>query len=51
VNPTTARKIDLTQNLRKALLDGYAPDLERLRSLAPELDLSLWPTARESLGT
>jgi hypothetical protein len=51
VNPTTARKIDLTPNLRTALLDGYAPDLERLRSLAPGLDLSLWPSAREVLGS
>jgi len=50
VNPTTARKVDLTPSLRGALLDGYAPDLERLRSLAPELDLSLWPSAREVLG-
>ena len=50
MNPTTARKIDLTPSLRAALLDGYAPDLERLRSLAPELDLSLWPSAREVLG-
>jgi hypothetical protein len=50
VNPTTARKIDLTPSLRAALLDGYAPDLERLRSLAPELDLSLWPSARDVLG-
>jgi hypothetical protein len=50
VNPTTARKVDLTPNLRSALLDGYAPDLERLRSLAPELDLTLWPSAREALG-
>jgi len=33
VNPTTARKVDLTPSLRGALLDGYAPDLERLRSL------------------
>jgi hypothetical protein len=50
VNPTTARKVELTPNLRTALLDGYAPDLERLRSLAPELDLTLWPSAREALG-
>ena len=32
-------------------LDGYAPDLERLPALAPELDLTLWPSAREGLGT
>ncbi len=49
VNPTTARKIELTRSLRRALLDGYAPDLERLRSLAPELDLGLWPSAGEAL--
>jgi hypothetical protein len=50
VNPTTARKIDLTPGLRAALLDGYASDLERLRSMAPELDFRLWPSAREVLG-
>ena len=45
VNPTTARKVELGRGLREALLDGYAVDLAQLRSMAPELDLSLWPTA------
>jgi hypothetical protein len=48
VNPTTARKVELTPGLRSALLDGYAIDLEQLAQLAPELDLSLWPSAREA---
>jgi hypothetical protein len=48
VNPTTGRKPELTAELRAWLVDGYAPDLERLRGLVPGLDLSLWPTAREA---
>jgi hypothetical protein len=46
-NPTTSRKWEPPEALRRALVDGFAPDLEQLRELAPELDLSLWPTARE----
>ena len=48
VNPTTRRKVELSPRLRAALLDGYAIDLEQLATLAPELDLSLWPTAQEA---
>jgi hypothetical protein len=47
VNPTTGRRFEPAAGLRRSLLDGYAPDLERLRELVPDLDLSLWPTARE----
>ena len=46
VNPTTGRKVELTPGLRSALQDGYAIDLEQLRTLVPELDLGRWPTAR-----
>ena len=47
VNPTTGRRFEPGDALRRSLLDGYAPDLEQLRELVPGLDLSLWPTARE----
>ena len=47
VNPTTGPRFDPSPTLRRALLDGYAPDLEQLPGLVPGLDLSLWPTARE----
>lgn len=47
VNPTTRRKFEPTASLRAALLQGYAPDLSQLPELLPELDLSLWPSARE----
>lgn len=47
VNPTTGEKHTPSPSLRSALVDGYAADLADLRELAPELDLSLWPTARE----
>ena len=46
VNPTTGRKVELTPGLRNALQDGYTVDLEALRTLAPELDLGHWPTAK-----
>jgi len=46
VNPTTGRKVELTAGLRAALQDGYAIDLEELRTLVPDLDLARWPTAR-----
>ncbi len=48
VNPTTREKFELPPALRSAFLDGYAHDIAQLRDLAPELDLSLWPTARET---
>jgi hypothetical protein len=47
VNPTTGRRFEAGGALRRALLDGYAPDLEQLPELIPGLDLTLWPTARE----
>lgn len=47
VNPTTRQKYELPPPLRAAFLDGYAEDLAQLPDLFPELDLSLWPTARE----
>ena len=45
-NPTTGTKMTLSAGFRAALEDGYAVDLEQLRDLLPELDLSRWPTAR-----
>jgi hypothetical protein len=45
VNPSTGRRFELSAELRPALVDGYACDLEQLPALAPGLDLSLWPTA------
>lgn len=47
VNPTTRQKLELSKPLRRALLDGYAHDLEQVTTLLPGLDLSLWPSARE----
>ena len=48
VNPTTRAKFEPTAELRRSLLDGYAPDMAQLPELVPELDLSLWPSARET---
>jgi hypothetical protein len=45
VNATTADKAELSADLRAALLEAYAVDLEGLKALAPELDLARWPTA------
>ncbi len=45
VNPTTAPKVELGSELRAALSAAYAPDLARLATLLPELDLDLWPSA------
>jgi hypothetical protein len=47
VNPSTGPRFEPVPTLRRALLEGYAPDLEQLPGLVPGLDLSLWPTARE----
>jgi hypothetical protein len=47
VNPTTGDKYELSPSLKAAFLDGYAEDLAQLPDLVPELDLSLWQTARE----
>jgi hypothetical protein len=48
VNPTTGRKFEPSASLRASLLEGYAPDLAQLPELVPGLDLTLWPSARES---
>lgn len=47
VNPTTRRRFEPSPALRAALLAGYADDMAQLRALAPGVDLSLWPSARE----
>jgi len=47
VNPTTRQKYEPSTALRAALLAGYAPDMEQLSDLIGDLDLSLWPSARE----
>lgn len=47
VNPTTGPRFEPSASLREALVEGFALDLEQLPSLVPDLDLSLWPTARE----
>ena len=46
VNPTTRPKFEPTPSLRRALLDGYAPDMEQVAAIVPSVDLSLWPSAR-----
>jgi len=48
VNPTTRAKFEPTAELRRSILEGYAPDMAQLPELVPELDLSLWPSARET---
>jgi hypothetical protein len=47
VNPTTREKYQPSASLRAALLEGYAADMAQLPELLPDLDLSLWPSARE----
>jgi hypothetical protein len=47
VNPTTGRRFEITPTLRAALTEGYADDLAQLPELVPDLDLTLWPTARQ----
>jgi hypothetical protein len=47
VNPTTSRRFEPSASLRRALLEGFAPDLLQLPEIVPGLDLSLWPSARE----
>jgi hypothetical protein len=39
----SAQREALTDEQRKGLVDTYAPDVQLLRSFAPDLDLSLWP--------
>lgn len=48
VNPTTREKFEPSPTLRAALLDGYLHDMAQLPGLVPGLDLSLWPSARET---
>jgi hypothetical protein len=47
VNPTTRDKWAPSATLRASLLQGYANDMAQLPKLLPEIDLSLWPSARE----
>jgi len=44
VNAATRPKPELPSGLRDALVSAYQPDLAELAGLAPELDLSLWPS-------
>jgi hypothetical protein len=48
VNPSTGPRFEPGAALQRALVEGYATDLEQLIELLPGLDLSLWPTAREA---
>ncbi len=48
VNPTTREKFTPGARLQASLLEGYAADMAQLAELLPELDLSLWPSAREA---
>ena len=48
VNPTTRQKFEPSAALHASLLEGYASDLAQLAQLWPDLDLSLWPSAREA---
>jgi len=42
VNPTRVSKATLNPEQRAALRRAFAPEVERLRDLLPELDMSLW---------
>ena len=48
VNPTTREKFTPGARLHASLLEAYAADMAQLAELLPELDLSLWPSAREA---
>ena len=48
VNPTTRAKFELSDELYASLLEGYRLDMAQLPELVPELDLSLWPSARQA---
>ena len=48
VNPTTREKFEPSPTLRASLVEGYASDLAQLADLLPDLDLTLWPSAREA---
>lgn len=39
----SAQREALTDEQRQGLVDTYSPDVQILRSFAPDLDLSLWP--------
>lgn len=45
VNVTETEKATLTADLKASLSRAYAAELAALPELAPEIDLSLWPTA------
>lgn len=48
VNPTTREKFEPSDALRASLLEGYAADMAQVAAMVPELDLSLWPSAKET---
>ena len=48
VNPTTREKFEPSAALRASLLEGYAGDMAQVGELVPELDLTLWPSARDA---
>ena len=48
VNPTTSEKFAPSAALHASLLEGYAADMAQLAALWPDLELSLWPSAREA---
>ena len=48
VNPTTREKFEPSPTLSASLMEGYASDLAQLADLLPDLDLTLWPSAREA---
>lgn len=50
VNVTTGERSDLPADLRAALARAYSADLAALPALAPEIDLTLWPTAAATIG-
>ncbi len=48
LTPPRGHKVEPSLGLLAALRDGYAIDLDELRTLVPEMDLSRWPTAHEA---
>ncbi len=48
VNPTTGEKFELSGALHSALLEGYASDMAEVAALLPDLDLALWPSAKQA---
>jgi hypothetical protein len=49
-NPAGRPNVDLDAAERDALLARYGPEMARLPDLVPDLDLSLWPSARKVLS-